>query len=119
MLVGQLRDGGERGFPTCWGRDGGEHIMTAGWARAGPLKGKTRVGLKLGGRAEGVKAVLTINLIPTHTSQGLAYPAALPLHHRVLPFLSHSYFADRNLALQSIRLLQRAASLGIIPVLRI
>lgn len=70
MLLGQLRDGEERGFPLCWSRDGGEHTMTAGWALAGLMKGKMRVGLKLSGRAEGVKAVLATYLIPTHTSQG-------------------------------------------------
>lgn len=40
MLPGQLRDGGERGFPTCWRRDGGEHNTAARWAPARLTKGK-------------------------------------------------------------------------------
>lgn len=40
MLPGQLRDGGERGFPMCWRRDGGEHNTAASWAPARLTKGK-------------------------------------------------------------------------------
>lgn len=40
MLLGQLEDGGERGFPTCWRRDGGEHNTAASWAPARLTKGK-------------------------------------------------------------------------------
>lgn len=43
MLLGQLRDGGERGFRMCWRRDGGEHSMAARWAPAELTKGKMGV----------------------------------------------------------------------------
>lgn len=43
MLPGQLRDGGERGFPMYWRRDGGEHSTAASWAPTGLTKGKMRV----------------------------------------------------------------------------
>jgi len=114
--------GSERGFAACW-RNQGERSRAAGWApaKAWVAEAQERENesgkVELWGRADGLKVVLAIYFIPSHTSVMGNHGQRTSKIHCLSPpplFL----FVVINPPPQRVRFCKRATCLGRVALLR-